>query len=258
MRRASAALAATAVVAVLVAGCGGGSSPPKPARTTTPQRTGTTAPATGPLAGCDGVTAGWRPLRLAVNDGTAGATLGEGHAGVVFANDSGGSACGWVGLAQDLAFAGHPVAVTDGPGDADRMLAAAVALRVAGARTVVLVGASVGGRAVLQAAALRPDAVVGAVSLSGERTTPSDQRDLLPTARQVRLPVLFIGSREDGYTNFAADTRALHRAVPARVNLMLMLSGGDHGVDLLLDEHAGVVSSAIEHFLIARSSPGPS
>jgi dienelactone hydrolase len=254
MRR-FAPLVAAAVVAVAAAGCGGGSAPAKPAPT--PQRTGATASAPAPLAGCGNVTAGWRPLRLAVNDGTAGATLGEGRAGVVFANDSGGGACGWVGLAQDLAFAGHPIAVTDGAGDADRMLAAAVALRVAGARTVVLVGASVGGRAVLQAASLKPDAVVGVVSVSGERTTPSDQRDLLPTARHVRLPVLFIGSREDGYTNFAADTRALHRAVPARVNLMLLLSGGDHGVDLLSDEHAGVVSSAIEHFLIARSSPGP-
>jgi pimeloyl-ACP methyl ester carboxylesterase len=217
----------------------------------------TTAPP-GPLAGCDGVTAQWRSLRLAVNDGTEGATLGDGRTGVVFANDSGGSACGWIGLAQDLAFAGHPVAVTDGPGDADRMLAAAVALRVAGARTVVLVGASVGGRAVLQAASLRPDAVVGVVSVSGERTTPSDQHDLLRVARQVRLPVLFVGSREDGWTNFGADTRALHRAVPARVNRLLMLSGGDHGVDLLADRHAGAVIDAIERFVSARSSPGPS
>jgi dienelactone hydrolase len=114
-----------------------------------------------------------------------------------------------------------------------------------------------GGRAVIQAAALRPDGIVGAVSLSGEREINADPHDLIGAARHVRLPVLFIGSREDGWTNFAADTRALHRAVPARINLMLLLSGGDHGVDLLADEHSGVVSSAIEHFLIRRSSPDP-
>jgi pimeloyl-ACP methyl ester carboxylesterase len=94
--------------------------------------------------------------------------------------------------------------------------------------------------------------------MSGEREVPGDPRDLLPVARQVRLPVLIVGSRKDGYTSFGADTRALHRAVPAKVNLLLLLSGGDHGVDLLADDHGGVVSSAIERFLIARSSPGPS
>jgi hypothetical protein len=75
--------------------------------------------------------------------------------------------------------------------------------------------------------------------------------------RRLRLPVLFVGSRQDAFTNFGADTRALHRAVPAKVNLMLLVSGGDHGVDLLSDDHSGVVRSSIERFLIARSSPGP-
>jgi hypothetical protein len=245
-------LAAAVLAAAAAAGCGRASPAAKPAPTRT------AAPLRAPLAGCDGLVAGWRPLKLAVNDNTEAATLGSGPAGVVFANDSGGSACGWIGLAQDLARGGHPVAVTDGPGDASRMLAAAVALRVAGARQIVLVGASVGGRAVLQAASAKPDAVVGVVSLSGEREVPGDRHDLVLTARQVRLPVLFVGSRQDGYTNFGADTRALHRAAPARVNWLLLLSGGDHGVDLLSDGHSGVVRSAIERFLILRTTPGPS
>jgi pimeloyl-ACP methyl ester carboxylesterase len=245
-------LAAAAAMAVAAAGCGGSSPAAKPAATRTP------AALRAPLAGCDGLVAGWKPLRLALNDNTEAATLGRGPAGVVFANDSGGSACGWIGFAQDLARAGHPVAVTDGPGATERMLAAAVALRVAGARSVVLVGASVGGRAVLQAASLQPDAVAGVVSLSGERTVPGDPKDVLPTARHIRLPVLLVGSRQDGYTKFGADTRALHRAVPAKVNWLLLLSGGDHGVDLLSDEHAGVVRNAIERFLILRTTPGPS
>jgi hypothetical protein len=111
---------------------------------------------------------------------------------------------------------------------------------------------------VLQAASLQPDSVVGVISISGERTVPSDpaQHDLIATARGVRLPVLFVGSRKDGYTNFGADTRALHRAVPARENLMLLLPGGDHGVDLLAGKQFGQVASSVEHFVIARSSPG--
>jgi pimeloyl-ACP methyl ester carboxylesterase len=233
--------------ALAVAGCGGGTPPQRP-----PARAVATAAPLEALAGCDRVGSGWRPLRLATDDGTSAATLGRGPLGVVFANESGGSACGWTGLARALAGAGHPVAVTDGPGDARRALAAAVALRVAGARRIVLIGASVGGRAVLQAAALRPDAVVGAVSISGERDVDSDPEDLLPAARHVQLPVLFVGSREDGYTNFGADTRQLHRAVPARVDELLLVSGGDHGVDLLADAHGPRVRAAIARFVGAR------
>jgi hypothetical protein len=233
-------------VALAMAGCGGDAKGSR-------SHAARAAAAPQPLTGCGKVDPGWHKLDIATSDGTAAATLGAGAFGVVFANESGGSACGWTEFAQDLARAGHPVAVTDGPGDAKRMLAAAVALRVQGAKSVILVGASVGGRAVLQAAAVQPDAVLGVVSLSGERTVTSDQHDLITIARHIQLPVLFIGSREDGYTNFGADTRALHRAVPAKINGMLLVSGGDHGVDLLADKHAGQVRSWIEHFLSVLS-----
>ena len=60
-----------------------------------------------------------------------------------------------------------------------------------------------------------------------------------------------------GMPDHETVTRALHRAVPARVNGMLLLSGGDHGVDLLADKHAGQVRSWIEHFLSVLSIRNP-
>jgi hypothetical protein len=239
--------AAAIVVMAALAGCGGEDRP------AAPQRAASSTVA--PLTGCPATGSGWRALPA--GGGIDAARLGSGRVGVVFLNESGGSACGWVSFARELADRGYATAVLDGAGDASRGLATAAALRDAGARRVVLVGASVGGRAVLQAAARRPAGVAGVVSLSGERHVGAGP-DLLPTARRVRLPVLFVGSREDGWTYFARDTRQLHAAVPARVNSLLLVSGGDHGVDLLADAHAARVRGAIETFLSARSSPGPS
>jgi hypothetical protein len=39
---------------------------------------------------------------------------------------------------------------------------------------------------------------------------------------------------------------------PARVNQMLLVPGGDHGVDLLSDEHGPRVRAAIVAFLAAN------
>jgi pimeloyl-ACP methyl ester carboxylesterase len=211
------------------------------------------------LSACGTGEPGWRALPLSGQAGIDAAARGHGPLAVVFANESGASPCGWLGLAGELVASGHPVAVTDGPGDPGVSLDVFRAMRsTAGARTAVIIGASVGGRAVIKAAARHPSGVVGIVSISGERTVSGDQVDLLPAARRVRLPVLFVGSRQDGYTDFGADTRALHRAVPAKANQMLLLSGGDHGVDLLADDHGTAVRTAIERFVSARSSPGPS
>ena len=57
-----------------------------------------------------------------------------------------------------------------------------------------------------------PTPCAGVVSLSGERTVPGDPKDVLPTARHIRLPVLLVGSRQDGYTRTSAPTP---RAAPS-------------------------------------------
>jgi pimeloyl-ACP methyl ester carboxylesterase len=91
----------------------------------------------------------------------------------------------------------------------------------------------------------RVDAVV---TLSAERTERSDARDAARAARRIRIPALTIGSRNDGWTTFGADTRAIHRAIPAPVSTMLLVPGAAHGVDLL----SPPMTAAIVRFLRRR------
>ena len=65
--------------------------------------------------------------------------------------------------------------------------------------------------------------------------------------RQVRVPVLSIGSRQDPFTVFGKDTAAWHRTIPD--DRALIVSGDDHGVELLTDGHGRRVRAAILAFL---------
>jgi dienelactone hydrolase len=131
------------------------------------------------------------------------------------------------------------------------VLAAARWLRAHGARRVVLVGASIGGRAVVTAAArARPGEVDAVVSLSGERILGA-QRDLLVDARRLRVPTLWVSSANDGYTNFATETRQLYRSARghARPDRLLVVGGDDHGIDLLTGSRARRVVPAVTAFI---------
>jgi hypothetical protein len=94
--------------------------------------------------------------------------------------------------------------------------------------------------------------VGAAVSLSAERSV-GNLPEILADARRVRVPSLYIGSHEDGYTTFGRETREFHRVTPARVNRMLLVAGGDHGVDLLSDRYGPRVRAAIIAFLAANA-----
>ena len=90
------------------------------------------------------------------------------------------------------------------------------------------IGASLRGRVVIEAAATRPSGLAGIVSLAGERTIES-YRDILPDARKVISPALYVGAKED----FAAQgERQLHDAMPRKPNL-LQRDGLAHGMDLI-------------------------
>ena len=65
----------------------------------------------------------------------------------------------------------------------------------------------------------------------------------------MRVPSLYVGSRDDGYTTFCRDTRQFHRATPAKVNQMLLVPG----VDLLSDANGRRVRAAIFAFLDANA-----
>jgi hypothetical protein len=146
--------------------------------------------------------------------------LGSGGAtGVVFANQSASIACGWLPYARDVARAGVRSLVFD-YGTAERqdeVLAAARWLRAHGARRVVLVG----------------------------------QRDIIVDARRLDMPALWVSSLNDGYTNFAAETRQLYRAARghARPDHLLVVGGDDHGIDLLTGPQARRVVPAVRRFI---------
>jgi hypothetical protein len=224
--------------------CGGGDE-----RTITPAATHAQAPAA--LQGCGTSGAGWQPLTVA--DGPAkldAAVLGNGRLAFVFANDSRNQTCGWVPFARELAERGMRVALFEyaSVGNPGEVRATAAAVRNEGADRVIAIGASVGARAVIQLAAEPSPGVDAVVSLSAERQISFRYPDILPAARRARLPSLYVGSREDGYTSFGKETIQLHDATPAKIDKLLLVSGDDHGVDLLAGSSGQRVRSAIVRF----------
>ena len=240
---------ALVLVAALVAGCGGGGAGTRSATTATTPRA---------AAGFDDcLHAGPGVALVAVpapGERLPAVVLGRGGStGVVFANQSASSACGWLPYARAVARDGVRSVVFDyaAASREDEVLAAGRWLRSHGARRVVLVGASIGGRAVVTAAARGgPRQVDGVVSLSGERILGA-QRDLLADARRLRVPTLWVSSENDAYTNFATETRQLYRGARghARPDRLLVVGGADHGIDLLTGPQARRVTPAVTRFI---------
>jgi pimeloyl-ACP methyl ester carboxylesterase len=234
---------AVVVAGLLIAGCGGDGGGGTKRAAATP------AAPPDPVDECHGAGPGWRPLATQGVDGAAAARLGDGSLGIVFADDSDDDPCSWMSEARALAARHYTVAVfRAGGGDESRQaVTAAAALRKTGVRHVVLIGASVGARAVLQAGARHPGGVVGLVALSAERRVSTQPADLLPLARRVRVPVLTVGSRLDPLTTFGRDTRAFDRMLAD--DRLLLLTGKAHGVELLRGQHGPKVRGAILRFL---------
>jgi pimeloyl-ACP methyl ester carboxylesterase len=157
---------------------------------------------------------------------------------VVFANDSGNQPCDWLPLGRRLAAAGMR-AVVFTYYDADESRSVTDMLSLAQGRYAI-VGASAGGRVVIEAAARHPAGLAAIVSLSGEREIMPGYPDILPQARQVTTPCLYIGTTADFYTDGVRQPRELHAAMHGRPNELVELTGSSHGVDLLdLDDPAG-------------------
>jgi dienelactone hydrolase len=235
------------ILVLLVVGCGGGSS-----ATTT-----TSAPPRQAAAfdDCLRLGPGAQMVKVpAPGEQLPAVVLGSGGStGVVFANQSASTACGWLPYARNVTRAGVRSLVFDyaTASREDEVLAAARWLRAHGAHRVVLIGASIGGRAVVTAAArAHPGQVDAVVSLSGERILGA-QRDLIVDARRLRLPTLWVSSLNDGYTNFAEETRQLYRAAKghARPDRLLVVGGDDHGIDLLTGSQAKRVVPAVTRFI---------
>jgi pimeloyl-ACP methyl ester carboxylesterase len=192
----------------------------------------------------------------------AGVLLGSGPVGVVFAHQSPGDLCDWMFYARALEARGYVVLPIDMNGFGastvaptsptrarwDRDVAAAAGvLRSHGVRRVVLIGASLGGTVVVAAAAEIRPAVSAVVDLSGP--TESSGVDALAAARRLRVPALYVVSDDDAYIS---EVRKTYRVTPPRLRRLRVVTGGGHGVGLLLIElqpHARQTRAVIEGFL---------
>jgi pimeloyl-ACP methyl ester carboxylesterase len=202
------------------------------------------------------------PVRFRAADGTrlAGARYGRGTTAVVLAHQSNGNVCQWAFYARRLASLGYLAFPFDfrGHGEsqfrhypASRRLAADVTaavktVRRLGATKVVLVGASLGGFAVVVAGANTRPLVDGVVSLSGPANFGG--ADALASARRLQVPVLYLaGDDDDGFTD---DAQALYQATATSNKALQLVPGTEHGVQLV--SHPGEARTLVESFIAAR------
>jgi alpha-beta hydrolase superfamily lysophospholipase len=239
-RRVPAALAAAAVTAVVAAA------------------------ASGPAAGrptWDGCTPKAGDVSFRASDGTrlAGHRFGRGRVAVVLAHQSRGTLCQWADFGRRLDRLGYLAFAFDfrnlGSSQKHRLYpegqsygadveAAVRAVRRMGARKVLLVGASLGGAAVLDAASRVTPPVAGVVSVSA----PAELSDALEHVPQLTMPVLYlVGS---GDREFAAEAQRLYDATRTPDKKLVVLDDSRHGTVLVSGNAAA--RRGIEAFLAAH------
>ncbi len=173
----------------------------------------------------------------------AGAIFGKGPRGVVLAHESDATLCHWAPFARTLARQGYQVLALDFRNygfsakakfpknlnlTAD-LAAAGRELRRRGAKSVVLVGASMGATVSVASGASISPPVSAVASLSGARTFV--RLDAEAAARRLRVPALFVASEDD--PGYADEAQALFAADTAPGKRIEVVPGDDHGVELL-------------------------
>ena len=204
-------------------------------------------------------------IRFRASDGVRliGVALGSGPLAVVLAHQGGGppNLCGWVPYARTLAAGGYRVLVFDhrgfgSSGNASRstrvtrvdydVLGAIRAMRARGATSVVLAGASLGGSAVLSAAARVTPPVNGVISLSSPARYL--RINVLRAVRALRAPVLFVAA--EGDSPFDEQAQQLYAACPSPEKRLMIVPGYEHGVSLLPDPQ---VRATVDAFIAGHS-----
>lgn len=197
------------------------------------------------------------PIRFTSDDGVelAGELRGDGDVGVVLAHMFPTDRTSWSSFATDLADRGFRTLTFDfrGYGDSEGerdipeiwrdVVAAVRALREEGATRVVVVGASMGGTAVLLAAVQEPvDAVVtlSAPSTFMGLTAPPE------ILAGVSVPKLFVAADGDGTAAQTAQMFYAQSPPPKRVEIV---TGTEHGTDLLEGRQSEVVKRLVTSFL---------
>ena len=195
-------------------------------------------------------------LRFRAADGTrlVGHRFGSGRVAVVLAHESRGWLCEWVPYAKRLAARGYLAFPFDfrGYGESQSnprsnvridldVAAAAKTVRGLGAKQVFLVGASIGGSAVLRAGADTRPLVNGVVSVSGA----ADLVDAMAAVKRLRVPALFVAGRYD--LDFAGEARRLYTATASKDKKIVIVGSGEHGSRLVGAD--AKVRATIEAFL---------
>lgn len=190
-----------------------------------------------------------------------GVELGSGPRGVVLAHQGASNLCIWIPYARSLAARGYRVLVFDhrGFGSSGRashwrrqnrvdydVLGAMRVIRARGATSVVIAGGSLGGAAVLSAAALAPVAVDGVVSLASPLTY--GLIDPYEAVAAFRSPALFLAGELDG--EFPEAARMLYDRCASLDKQLAIVPGAVHGIILLRDPQ---VRALVDDF-IARHS----
>jgi len=151
---------------------------------------------------------------------------GAGDVGVVLAHQRGGDLCMWQPYQSLLARAGYRTIsfTVGGFAMAQDTEAAAAELRRRGVGTVMLVGASIGGGAVLEAAAGGARPVAAVVALSPVRIDDG-------VLAGVAAPVLLVAA--EGDFTFAESAKATRDRVRTPGTELVLLPGTAHGIAML-------------------------
>jgi pimeloyl-ACP methyl ester carboxylesterase len=281
-RRAQRITVGLVILALVATACSGtsssGSNGDGPAQATT-TTTVALQPLEQPASRCGTATTRATLVRFQAADGTSlnGVLVGRGPAGVVLAHQYPSDLCGFWPFATYLAKRGLRAFAIDlrcfgrsacPEGEAkgrvvDDLDAAAAELRRRGVTRVALVGASMGGAAVLIAGTKLQPPVAAVVSLSGE-ADPTNLVGGIPlnagaAVAQLRVPTMFVVATNDRYVS-VQETRAMHRAVKTGDKRLEVLSGdfdGLHGWELLQNpatgEEFGPVAAKVAAFVTAHT-----
>ena len=198
-----------------------------------------------------------RPLWFAASDGVRlyGIEAGTGRTAVVLAHEGGADLCGWLPYARTLQDAGLRVfafdfrgyGLSERPSSGDlalgRDLAGAVTrVRADGATEVFLMGASMGGAAVVQNSAGID--VAGRISLSGTRLWSGYGVNDPAGVRRVSAPFLYVGTRDD-WRAPRPEALSVFGMIGSADKKIVMYQGSDHGWDLVEQPPYGARTRAL-------------
>ncbi|GIH06321.1 hypothetical protein Rhe02_43880 [Rhizocola hellebori] len=171
-----------------------------------------------------------------------GIVLGKGTTGVVLAHQNGGSVCQWLITADELAQKGYLVLAFDfagfggsqvgtSAGRAADVAEAVKAIRAEGATKVALAGGSMGGTAVVAAAATITPPVQAVIALSAPANFGG--ADALSAAPKLTMPVLYMAAI--GESTYTENAKAMHAASTASPDAQLLVAkGSEHGVSVVM------------------------